>query len=67
MARLGRRELEILDLLAGGSQPKMIARQLCISAKTVRNVLSNIYAKLDVGGCVEAAVLYRAVHPVERR
>lgn len=45
--KLTPREVEILQRLARGKIPKEIARVLFISQKTVRNHISNIYAKLD--------------------
>lgn len=57
--QLTRRELEILDLLARGSGNQEIARQLWLSAKTVRNHVSNIVSKLDVTDRFEAIVLAR--------
>jgi DNA-binding NarL/FixJ family response regulator len=54
---LTERELEILRLIAGGVSNKQIARQLVISDKTVRNHLSNIYGKLNIGDRSQA-VLY---------
>jgi DNA-binding NarL/FixJ family response regulator len=42
------RELEVLDLLAGGLRNPEIATTLVVSEKTVRNHVSNIFAKLHV-------------------
>jgi DNA-binding NarL/FixJ family response regulator len=44
-----RREVEILRLLGQGLTNKLIAYRLKISEKTVRNHISNFYAKLGVG------------------
>lgn len=57
--QLTRRELEILDLLARGTGNQDIARQLWLSAKTVRNHVANIVAKLGVSDRFEAIVLAR--------
>mgnify|MGYP003945892357 CR=1 FL=1 len=53
------REVEILDLLAGGLDYRGIARQLTISDKTVRNHVSNIFAKLHVNDRAQAIVRAR--------
>ncbi len=45
--KLTPREVEVLQLLARGKIPKEVARVLFVSQKTVRNHISNIYAKLD--------------------
>jgi DNA-binding NarL/FixJ family response regulator len=44
---LTKREREILQLVADGHSTTEIARNLFISAKTVKNHLASIYAKLD--------------------
>jgi two-component system, NarL family, response regulator DegU len=44
---LTKREREILQLVADGHSTAEIARSLFISAKTVKNHLASIYAKLD--------------------
>jgi two-component system response regulator NreC len=46
--RLTDRELEILRLLASGIRPAELAKQLFVSVKTIKNHLTNIYAKLGV-------------------
>ncbi|HVL99825.1 MAG TPA: response regulator transcription factor [Egibacteraceae bacterium] len=57
--QLSRRELEVLALLARGAGNQEIARQLWLSAKTVRNHVSNIVGKLGVSDRFEAIVLAR--------
>ena len=52
-----RREVEILQLLGQGMTNKQMAYRLKISEKTVRNHISNFYAKLGVGDRSQA-VLY---------
>jgi DNA-binding NarL/FixJ family response regulator len=52
-----RREVEILRLLGQGMSNKQIGYHLKISEKTVRNHISNFYAKLGVGDRSQA-VLY---------
>nr|WP_171139711.1 response regulator transcription factor [Streptomyces sp. S3(2020)] len=53
------RELEILDLLAGGLNYRQIARHLTISDKTVRNHITNIFTKLQVNDRAQAIVRAR--------
>jgi DNA-binding NarL/FixJ family response regulator len=50
------RELEILKLLATGMANKLIAYRLKISEKTVRNHVSNMYAKLQIEDRAQAAL-----------
>ncbi|HEY8738138.1 MAG TPA: response regulator transcription factor [Candidatus Dormibacteraeota bacterium] len=54
---LTRREVEILRLIASGFATKQVGYRLQISDKTVRNHVSNIYEKLDIGDRSQA-VLY---------
>lgn len=53
------REREVLDLVARGASTDSIARELFLSAKTVRNRLSQLYAKLGVTSRAEAVVRAR--------
>ncbi len=53
------REREILDLVARGLTNAAIARQLVVSDKTVRNHVSNVFAKLHVAGRAEAVARAR--------
>jgi DNA-binding NarL/FixJ family response regulator len=53
------REKEILDLLASGQSNHAIARRLHISAKTVANHLSAVFAKLQVSDRTQAAIRAR--------
>jgi DNA-binding NarL/FixJ family response regulator len=48
LARLTRREREVMALLARGLTNKGIAREMVISENTVKRYLKSIYAKLDV-------------------
>jgi DNA-binding NarL/FixJ family response regulator len=54
---LTERELEVLQLAAGGLTNREIGRQLSISGRTVQVHLSSVFAKLQVGSRTEA-VLY---------
>lgn len=57
MQRLTARELEVLALVAGGLDNRMIAEKLCISVTTVRSHVQHLLAKLDVHSKLEAAML----------
>jgi DNA-binding NarL/FixJ family response regulator len=56
---LTKREREILDLIAQGRNNAYLARHLTLSPKTVRNHISNIFAKLHVADRAEAIVRAR--------
>lgn len=58
LARLTRREREVLQLLADGADTKEIADRLTLSSTTVRNHVQNILDKLGVHSRLEAAVLF---------
>ncbi len=51
---LSQRELEVLRAVAAGGTNAEVGDQLCISPRTVKKHLENIYGKLDVHGRVEA-------------
>lgn len=53
------REREVLDLIASGLANDAIARRLLLSAKTVRNHISNVFTKLQVSDRAEAIVRAR--------
>jgi DNA-binding NarL/FixJ family response regulator len=53
------REREVLDLVARGLTNPAIARRLVVSEKTVRNHVSNVFAKLHVTGRAEAVARAR--------
>jgi DNA-binding NarL/FixJ family response regulator len=53
------RERQILDLIAAGRSNTEIARRLVLSDKTVRNVVSNIFMKLQVADRAQAIVRAR--------
>ena len=50
---LSQREIEIFLMLAKGSSNRLIAQQLCISAKTVSNYLTLLKSKLQVSSQAE--------------
>jgi DNA-binding NarL/FixJ family response regulator len=53
-AHLTRRELEVLEVMAGGASNQAIANQLHISRDTVRNHVAAILQKLDAHSKLEA-------------
>jgi two-component system, NarL family, response regulator LiaR len=53
---LTERELEVLRLIANGKDNSQIAAELHISAKTVKNHISNILMKLQIENRIQAAV-----------
>jgi DNA-binding NarL/FixJ family response regulator len=55
-AQLSDRELQVLKLIANGKDNAEIARELFISAKTVKNHISNILLKLSIENRIQAAV-----------
>jgi DNA-binding NarL/FixJ family response regulator len=50
------REIQVLKLIANGQDNAMIASQLHISPKTVKNHISNILMKLQIENRIQAAV-----------
>ena len=53
------REREVLDLIGRGRSNQEIARELYLSPKTVRNHISNIFAKLQVVDRAQAIIRAR--------
>jgi DNA-binding NarL/FixJ family response regulator len=53
---LNERELEVLRLIATGTDHAAIAAELSIGPQTVKNHVSNVLAKLEVGSRIQAAV-----------
>ena len=56
LAELSDREVQVLKLIANGKDNSEIARELFISAKTVKNHISNILLKLSISNRIQAAV-----------
>ena len=56
---LTEREREILVLIAEGRTNPEIAERLCLSLKTVRNHVSNIFSKLQVANRAQAVIRAR--------
>lgn len=56
IAILSNRELDVLRLVAAGFSNKDISDKLCISERTVKNHLSNIFKKIDCNDRTQAAV-----------
>jgi DNA-binding NarL/FixJ family response regulator len=55
LARLSKQERKILDLIAEGLTNRQIAERMFLAEKTVKNYVSNVLAKLDMGRRSEAA------------
>lgn len=55
--KLNHREGEILTLVAQGLSNKEIGAQLCLSDKTVRHYMTNVFQKLNVRNRVKAAMV----------
>ena len=53
---LSDREVEVLKLVTAGCSNKDISDRLCISERTVKNHLSNIFKKIDCNDRTQAAV-----------
>jgi len=65
-ALLSPRERQIMELLSTGLGAQEISLRLRLSEKTVRNNLSNIYAKLDARGGTDAVLRWLGATPVLR-
>ena len=62
-ALLSPREQQIMELLSTGLGAQEISLRLGLSEKTVRNNLSNIYAKLDARGGTDAVLRWLGATP----
>ena len=63
---LSPRERQIMELLSTGLGAQQIGQRLTLSEKTVRNNLSNIYAKLDARSGTDAVLRWLGATPVLR-
>jgi DNA-binding NarL/FixJ family response regulator len=61
------RELDVLSLVAEGLDNHAIARRLVLSPKTVRNHVSNVFAKIHAADRAQAIVLARRLGLGEER
>jgi NarL family two-component system response regulator LiaR len=66
-AQLTTREREVLELIGRGLSNKLIARELGISEKTVKNHVSRVLAKLGVSDRTQAALYAAGTGPATRR
>jgi DNA-binding NarL/FixJ family response regulator len=62
-SRLTPREQEIVDRIAAGRRPAVIAEEFVVSLATVRSHIRSILAKLGVGSQLEVAALANARRP----
>ncbi|MBF6130397.1 response regulator [Nocardia brasiliensis] len=67
LATLSDRERTVLGMLGEGLTNRQIARRMFLSEKTVKNYVSQLLAKLDVGGRTQAAVLATKLGLPEQR
>lgn len=58
--QLTERQIEILTLVCKGYSNKAIARELQVSAETVKSHLKNIFQRIDVNNRIEAIEKFRA-------
>jgi DNA-binding NarL/FixJ family response regulator len=63
IGEMSRRELEVLQLLLSSRRVSSIARELSISAYTVRNHLRAVFRKLNVHSQTELLELFRGISP----
>lgn len=54
--RFTTREIKILQLIVEGMSNKEIAQKVCISEKNIKNIISNMFRKMNVYHRTEAAV-----------
>jgi two-component system, NarL family, nitrate/nitrite response regulator NarL len=61
------REVDIIAKVAAGASNRDVARQFCISERTVKHHLTHVYEKLGVSSRLELAVFARDRHLVSLR
>lgn len=61
LARLGRREREVLDGILAGKANKVIAYELDLSVKTIEAYRSSVMTKMDAGSPAELALMVSSV------
>jgi DNA-binding NarL/FixJ family response regulator len=62
VARLTAQERRILDLIGEGLTNRQIAGRLSLAEKTVKNYVSSVLSKLDLGSRTQAALYAAGVH-----
>lgn len=60
MLNLSAREAEVMSLIAAGHSNRLIAEQLFVTEKTVKNHVNKIYAKLGAGSRPEAITMWHS-------
>lgn len=66
LAHLSAQEMRVLALVAEGKTNKEIGDLMSLSGKTVKNYLSNVFEKLQIGRRAQAAVLYAENRSTDR-
>ena len=61
LARLGRREREVLDGILAGKPNKVIAFELDLSIKTIETYRASVMSKMQAGSLAELALMVAAV------
>ena len=67
LSELTKREVEVLKLIASGMFNKEIASTLCISERTVKNHVSNIFKKIEVSDRNRLRKIGRKTNPCHRK
>jgi LuxR family maltose regulon positive regulatory protein len=64
-ARLSRREIEVLQVLATGASKRQAASRLFVSFNTIHTQLRSVYRKLDVHSLPAAISRARELHLID--